>query len=156
MLEPAVVEGIEEQLTVPSRNQPHLVDLWIAIKRSSAGLDWEREFIALATRERSRHSHVAELEVLPFTERRGWIVARGVNHKAIASCDVEKLVRGIVSQANQRLAQPLLPVASTPSVKPADSWTHRVRVLVADGGMLSRAFSLSTRRSSEVDIAPNP
>ena len=155
MLEPAEVEGIEAQLTVPSRNHPQLVDLWIAIKRSSAGLVWEREFSALAARENARHSHAGELEVIPFTERRGWIVARGVNHRAISSADVETLVRRVVGQANARLSQPADLASSTHTAKPAESWTRHVRVLVADGSVLSRALSLSSRRTSEVDIAPN-
>ena len=154
MLEPAIVVGLEEQLTVPSRGRPQHVDMWIAIKRSSSGLVWEREFISLAERENAKCSQAGELQVIPFTEQRGWIVARGVNHKAVAPAEVEELVRTLVAEVNARLS--LSPVASTPTPRKADdSWTGRVRTLVSDGGAISRVLSLAPRRSTGVDIASN-
>ena len=152
MVEPAEVEGIEEQLTVPSRNHPQLVDLWIAIKRSSAGLDWEREFISLAERENAKLSPSGMIQVIPFTERRGWIVARGVNLRAIAADAVELLVRAVVAKANGNLAA-VLPKETATQAKSPDSWRQRVRTVLGNGGAISRTLSPEPRRNSEVDIA---
>ena len=154
MLDPAQVEGIEEQLTVPSRNHPQLVDIWISIKRSSAGLDWEREFIALAARHSSKLSPAGSLQVIPFTERRGWIVARGVDRGAIAPAAVELLVRRVVAEANGNLAAILPPKPAIASEKAQDSWTQRVRTVFANGTSLSRVIRPEPR-SSEVDVAPH-
>ena len=115
----AIISRVRHFDRVIVENHPHLVDLWIAIKRSSAGLDWEREFIALAKREGAKLSHAGYLEVIPFTDRRGWVVARGVNHKAIAAADVESLVRKVVGYANARLSQTLAAPSSPPETPDA-------------------------------------
>ena len=100
MLEFAEVVGLEEHLTVPSRGHIELVDFWIAIKRSSVGLEWEEQFTRIAQKSNARLSSLGFFQPLPFTERRGWIVARCADHSLISPGAVEDLVRALVLEVN--------------------------------------------------------
>src|SRR6188472_2231707 len=106
MLELAEVVGLEEHLTVSSRGHTQLIDLWIAIKRSSVGLLWETQFSRIAQKSNARLSSLGFFQPLPFTERRGWIVARCTDHRLIAPSAVEDLVRVLVAEANERISAP--------------------------------------------------
>ena len=66
MLELAEVVGLEEHLTVCSRGHEQLVDLWIAIKRSSVGLQWETQFSSIAQKSNAKLSSVGFFQPLPF------------------------------------------------------------------------------------------
>ena len=154
MLELAEVVGLEEHLTVPSRGHGQLVDLWIAIKRSSAGLEWERQFTRIAQSSNVRLSPAGFFQALPFTERRGWIVARCADGKKISATAVEDLVRALVAEVNARVSAPV-PVAAARlrSVADSESWTEKVRTAFATGSALIAGPALSAHRDRDVDIA---
>lgn len=154
MLELAEVVGLEEHLTVPSRNQPLLVDLWIAIKRSSVGLEWERQFLKVAQNSNSTLSTTGAFEAVPFTERRGWIVARCVDGSAMTPTAVEKLTRALVAEANERVATPTVnTMTAHPQTAPQESWAKRVGTVIADGTGLTLGSWLAPRASRDIDIA---
>jgi hypothetical protein len=102
----AEVVGIEDQLTVPSRTCAPFVDVWISIRRSSAGVAWERLFTSLVDARYAGPPGVASFEVVPFTERRGWIVARGVNESATSRRAMEEQVRALVCEVNGMFSSP--------------------------------------------------
>ncbi|MDB4891909.1 MAG: hypothetical protein JWL61_3764 [Gemmatimonadetes bacterium] len=150
MVELAEVVGLEEHLTVPSRGHSHLVDLWFAIKRSSVGLEWERQFTRLAQGSNELLSSLGVFEPVPFTERRGWIVARCADGNSISQRAVEDLVRALVAEANARIAAPVaIAVGGVARSTPRESWRERVRT--ASASIVGSA--LTPRRQSDVDIA---
>lgn len=153
MLELAEVVGLEKHLTVASRNHADLVDLWIAIKRSSVGVEWENQFTRIAQSSNARLSSLGFFQPLPFTERRGWIVARCAD-SAISPSAVEDLVRALVAEANARISSPVaVPVADIARSTPRESWADRVRTALAGGTAVIVGSGLTPRRDSDVDIA---
>ena len=156
MLELAEVVGLEEHLTVPSRGHADLVDLWIAIKRSSVGLEWEKQFTRIAQSSSSKLSSQGFFQPLPFTERRGWIVARCADSNAISARAVEDLVRALVAEANTRISTPVaITVADIAHSAPRETWTNKVRTAIANGSALIVGSGLTPRRDNDVDIASN-
>jgi hypothetical protein len=154
MLELAEVVGLEEHLTVPSRGHAHLVDFWIAIKRSSVGVEWERQFTRIAQSSNAKLSSLGFFQALPFTERRGWIVARCADCNAISPKAVEDLVRGLVAEANARISTPVtVRGAEVPRAAEHESWTEKVRIAFAGGAALVLGSGLTPRRDRNVDIA---
>ena len=132
MLELAEVVGLEEHLTVASRGHTHLVDLWIAIRRSSVGLEWEKQFARTAQKSNVKLSSVGFFQTLPFTERRGWIVARRADDKMISPSAVEDLVRAMVAEANARISTPgAVTVSHIGASRESGSWTEKVRTVFA-------------------------
>jgi hypothetical protein len=156
MLELAEVVGLEEHLTVPSRGHAHLVDFWIAIKRSSVGLEWERQFTRVAQSANAKLSTQGFFQPLPFTERRGWIVARCADSAVISSSAVEELVRSLVAEANERIVTPVaVRVTSASSSEDGASWAGRVRTVLAGGTAMLLGPQLPQGRERDVDVAPS-
>lgn len=154
MLELAEVVGLEKHLTVPSRGHAHLVDFWIAIKRSSIGVEWERQFTKIAQNSNARLSSLGFFQALPFTERRGWIVARCADSKVISPSAVENLVRVLVAEVNTRIATPAtVRVAKIRPSQERESWTARVRTALADAPAMLLGSGSPQRREPDVDIA---
>ncbi len=153
MLELAEVVGLEKHLTVPSRGHTDLVDLWFAIKRSSVGVEWEKQFTRIAQSSNARLSSLGFFQPLPFTERRGWIVARCADSNSISPSAVEDLVRALVAEANARISAPLtIAVANIARSTPLESWTDRVRTVLAGGTAVIVGSGLIRRRDADVDI----
>ena len=154
MLELAEVVGLEEHLTVPSRDHARLVDHWIAIKRSSVGMEWEKEFTRIAQSSNARLSSLGFFQPLPFTERRGWIVARCADHELISPSAVEDLVRVLVAEANKRISTPVaVTLTNMRPLREHESWTEKVRTVFAGGTAYILGSGLTPRRDSDVDIA---
>ena len=156
MLELAEVVGLEEHLTVASRGHTHLVDLWIAIKRSSVGLEWEKQFVRISQKSNVRLSSLGFFQALPFTERRGWIVARCADDKTISPSAVEDLVRAMVAEANARISTPItVTVSHVGPSRDSGSWTEKVRTVFAGTTAFLLGAGLTSRRSGDVDVASN-
>ena len=154
MLELAEVVGLEEHLTVSSRGHADLIDLWIGIKRSSIGLQWETQFSRIAQRANARLSSVGFFQPIPFTERRGWIVARCTDRQLITPKAVEDLVRALVADANERISAPAGSVAAkTRSTRQRESWAEKVRTVVEGSSAIILGADLSRRQNRDADIA---
>ncbi|MEP6989335.1 MAG: hypothetical protein ABJA80_00280 [bacterium] len=151
MFELAEVVGIEEHLTVPSRNHSKLHDLWIAVSWESGWTEWAAEFADVATRHNNLRSSTGMLQLFPTSERNGWIVARGVNLRAVARVDVEALVRGVVAQVNARMSA--MPHTSSRDTAERSAWTVRVRDAVLFGGSALLGFARESTRPTERDAA---
>jgi hypothetical protein len=149
MLELAEVVGLEEHLTVSSRGHAQLVDLWFAIKRSSVGLQWEALFTSIAQKSNMKLSSLGFFQPLPFTERRGWIVARCTDQRSIAPSAVEDLVRALVAEANERISSPAnVMVPKARRSRQRDSWAEKVRTVVAGSSGLILGADLDGTRSA--------
>jgi hypothetical protein len=146
----AEVIGLEEQLTVPSRYRPDLVDLWISIRWHASEAEWSREFNAIAENERASLLPAGALQVVSLTQQQGWVVARSVNISSMSPTEVESLVRGLVSRANERLRPPA-PVAIAPPPNP--SWPSRLRSTLAEIGAEVFGVLPAPRRSRDADVA---
>jgi hypothetical protein len=146
----AEVIGLEEQLTVPSRYRPDLVDLWISIRWHAAETEWSREFNAIAENERAMLLPAGVLQVVSLTQQQGWVVARSVNIRSTPPKEIESLVRGLVNRANERL----IPPAPVPSAPPRnDSWPSRLRSTLAEIGAEVFGAWPPPRRSRDADVA---
>lgn len=146
----AEVIGLEEQLTVPSRYQPDLVDLWISIRWHVSETEWSREFNAIAENERGSLLPAGALQVVSLTQQQGWVVARSINIRSTPPKEIESLVRGLVTRANERLLPPA-PIAIGPPRN--DSWPSRLRSTLAEIGADVFGVWPTPRRSRDADIA---
>ena len=145
MHEQAEVVGLEQQLTVPTRNTPHFVDLWFALRWQGIHPEWTEEFWMEAERHNSLHLPVGTLDLVHMGERQGWVVARGVARAAVTPSDVESLVRGIVAKVNARNTKTAdaLPQSTQPT------WSDRVRTSVASGAGLLGLLTAARDRSAD-------
>ncbi len=151
MFELAEVTGIEEHLTVPSRHHAKLTDLWVAVSWESGWTEWATEFADVATRHNNLRSSTGMLQLFPTSERNGWIVARGVNLRAVARVDVEALVRGVVAQVNARMSA--MSITSSHDGVGRSAWTLRVRDAVLLGGSALLGIARESLRPTERDAA---
>ena len=149
MLDHAEVVGLEEQLTVPARHRPELVDLWISVRWNAPDQGWSAAFQTLALEEAASLSPSGFFQIVSLSERQGFIVARCTNAKFIQPRDVESLVRGLVRRTNATMAR--APLADEAS-QPAESRSDRIRsTFGAIGGLF---FGLqSNKGSSDADVA---
>ena len=99
---PVEVVGLQSQLTVPSRQQPHLVDLWIEVNWPEKTHRWDAEFEAAAAAVPGDSAPFGALSLETLSQYRGWIVARRVSRDGDARLAVEACVRAMVATANQR------------------------------------------------------
>ena len=146
----AEVIRLEEQLTVPSRSRPDLVDLWISIRWHASETEWSREFNVIAENERGSQLPAGALQVVSLTQQQGWVVARSVNIRSTPPKEIESLVRGLVTRANERLLAPA-PVAI--ALPRNDSWPSRLRSTLAEIGAELFGVWPPPRRSRDADIA---
>jgi hypothetical protein len=125
MLDHAEVVGLEEQLTVPARHRPDLVDLWISIRWNAPDQGWSKQFTVLAQQECASLSPAGSFQVVSMSDRQGFIVARSTNVKFIQPRDVESLVRGLVARTNSSISpQPLADASPPPH---SETRSERVR-----------------------------
>jgi hypothetical protein len=99
---PVEVVGLQAQLTVPSRLQPDLVDLWIEVNWPQRTQLWDVEFGAAAAAVSGDSAPFGALSLERLSQHRGWIVARRVPRDCDARFAVETCVRAVVDTANQR------------------------------------------------------
>ena len=78
MIKHAEVIRLESQLTVPTRNRSHLSDLWIAIAWCARLSEWVTKFEPVAERHNVPMTAAGKVQLVPMSDRQGWIVARGV------------------------------------------------------------------------------
>ena len=143
----AEVVRFESQLTVPTRNRSHLSDLWIAISCTKSLAAWANEFCAILGREQDRGDTSGTLEVVAMSERKGWVVARGVDLSAHGTAAIEENVRLVVTRVNHGV--PSSPtVDSVPSSTPP--WS-RIGVIMQAGGNALRGRLSSSQTLPAVD-----
>jgi hypothetical protein len=146
----AEVIGLEEQLTVPSRYRPDLVDLWISIRWHPSETDWSREFNAIAENEVSSLLPADALQVVSLTQQQGWVVARSVNIRSTPPKEIETIVRRLVNRANERLLSPAPIVIAPP---PTVSWPSRLRSTLAEFSAEVFGVWPTPRRGRNADVA---
>jgi hypothetical protein len=148
MLDHAEVVRLEEQLTVPARYRPDLVDLWISIRWNAPDQGWSKEFSVIAQQESASLSPAGSFQVVSLSDRQGFIVARCTNVKFIHPRDVESLVRGLVARTNATIA----PVPRADAPPEAETRSDRVRSTFGTlGGLL---FGMTpTKARSDADVA---
>jgi hypothetical protein len=143
----AEVVRLESQLTVPTRNRSHLSDVWIAISCTESIAEWAAEFSAVVPRQWDPEDAPGTLQVVAMSERKGWLVARGVDLSAHDIADIEDKVRSVVARVN-------LGVASSPTVDSAPAlplpWS-RVGAGMQSGGSSVRRLLSSSRPGPAVD-----
>lgn len=132
---PVEVVGLQSQLTIPSRHQPDLVDLWIEVNWPHKTPQWDEEFDAAAAVVCDNSPPFGTLSLETLGQYRGWIVARRVQRDRDAHHAVEACVRALVETANQRCDGDA--DARTPE-QPNARWTVRTLALL---GSLSAVFS---------------
>ena len=153
MLAQAHVLRLEEQLTVPTRDRTHLVDLWFSL-RWNAGLEkWASEFADIAGVHNSTPQASGLLELFPMSERGGWIVARGVDLRRISQLEMEALVGKLVAEINSHCVEEAKSVVERP--KPTRSWPGRVRASMETGGAILGALLPAGRPRTVTDPAPS-
>jgi hypothetical protein len=149
MLQLCQVVGLQEHLTVPSRNQTHLVDVWVTIVRCGPDENWDIEFGEVALQKVARLSPSGAFHIVSMNDQRGWIVARRVDRRLISPRDVESLVRDIVERVNARAT------LRTGEIVVQDfrlSWVHRMRASIASAGT-----ALAGKRARrDADVASTP
>jgi hypothetical protein len=99
---PVEVVGLQSQLTVPSRDHPQRVDLWIEVTRPERTERWDEEFHTATAAVIGDAAPVRSLSLQTLSRYRGWIVARGVPRDHDAHCAVEACVRALVAQVNDK------------------------------------------------------
>ena len=97
MFAQAHVLRLEEQLTVPTRDRTNLVDLWFSLGWNAGLEKWAREFATNADGHNSTPKASGILQLVPMSERGGWIVARGVDLTRISRLEMEVLVGKLVA-----------------------------------------------------------
>lgn len=132
---PVEVVGLQSQLTIPSRHQPDLVDLWIEVNWPHKTQRWDAEFDAAAGAACGNSAPFGTLSLETLGQYRGWIVARRVPRDRDAHHAVEECVRALVETANQRCE---CEVDALPSEQPHARWTVRTLALL---GSLTAVFS---------------
>ncbi len=147
MLDHAEVVGLEEQLTIPARHSPDLVDLWISIRWNAPDQGWSSQFSMLAQQECASLSPAGSFELVSMSDRLGFIVARCTNVTFIRPRDVESLVRGLVARTNASIS----PAPLADAAPAQETRTERVRsTLGALGGMF---FGMPPAKGRDADIA---
>ena len=150
MHEHAEVIRLEAQLTVPTRNRAHLSDLWIAIAARTRLTEWAEGFEAVAVSHNVPATAAGRLQLVPMSDRQGWIVARGVDLSLYSPADIEAIVRGLVARVNGSLESPLAIAGSAPS---ATSWSDRIRSAVHASGNAAKGMVTDTRGRVQVDAS---
>ena len=152
MLAQAQVLRLEEQLTVPTRDRTHLVDLWFSL-RWNAGLEkWASEFADIAGVHNSTPQASGLLQLVPMSERGGWIVARGVDLTRVSQREMETLAGKVVSEVNSRFVEEAKSAVERP--KPTRSWSGRVRASMETSGSILGALLPAGRPRTVTDPAP--
>jgi hypothetical protein len=136
---PVEVVGLQSQLTVPSRHQPELVDLWIEVNWPLRTERWDEEFHTAAAAAIEEPVPVGSLSLQALSRHRGWVVARGVPRDREVHHAVEACVRAIVEQANAACASSH-GVPAQP--QPHPRWTVRTLSMLAS---VAAIFSSQTQ-----------
>lgn len=131
MQEHAEVIRLESQLTVPTRNRAHLFDMWVAISFHPRLSEWAEEFARSAEAHNVPATAAGKVQLVPMSERQGWVVSRGVDLALYSPADVEAIVRGLVAQINGAMTSPS---AAAKPARTAGKWSHMLRSTVQASG----------------------
>ena len=93
MHEHVEVIRLESQLTVPTRNHPHLSDVWIAIATQTPLSEWTNAFKRITASNRALTVGAGSVQLVCMSDRRGWIVARGTDLRRCSLSDLEAWCR---------------------------------------------------------------
>ena len=148
MQEHAEVIRLESQLTVPTRNRAHLSDLWVAISWHPRLSEWAEEFERIAEGFNVPATAAGKVQLVPMSERQGWIVSRGVDLALYSPADVEAIVRGLVAQINGAMT------SSSVAAKPtriAGKWSHMLRSALQASGNAALGMVPDPRPRAEAD-----
>jgi hypothetical protein len=133
---PVEVVGLQSQLTVPSRQHPQRVDLWIEVNWPERTERWEEEFRTATAAVSGDSAPARSLSLQTLSRYRGWVVARGVPRDRDAHRAVEACVRALVQQVNEKCA------ASRDVPVPTRENGHwMMRTLSIFGGVAAAVFS---------------
>ena len=143
----AEVVRFESQLTVPTRSNSRLSDLWVAISCTNGVMAWAPEFRAALSNDRQTAATAGTLEVVAMSERQGWVVARGVDLSAHDSAEIVDKVRAVVMRANLRA-----PTTTAVEIAPSSPlpWS-RLGAVLKSGGHTARRHVSSSRVGPAVD-----
>ena len=145
MYEHAEVLRLESQLTVPTRSRAHLSDLWFAMAWGARSPEWAEGFQIVAARHNVPVTAAGRVELVPMSERQGWVVARGVDLSVYATAEIETIVRGLVAQVNVDLYSPPASAGSRPT---AATWSRRFgTALRASGNAVAGMVSAPGQRA---------
>jgi hypothetical protein len=133
---PVEVVGLQSQLTVPSRQHPQRVDLWIEVNWPERTERWDEEFRTATAAVIGDSAPALSLSLQTLSRYRGWVVARGVPRDRDAHRAVEACVRALVQQVNEKCAA--TPTVSAPS-REHGHWM--MRTLSMFGGVAAAIFS---------------
>ena len=143
----AEVVRFESQLTVPTRSNSRLSDLWVAISCTNGVMEWAPEFRAALSNDRQTAVTAGTLEVVAMSERQGWVVARGVDLSAHDSSEIVDKVRSVVVRAN--LGALREPAVDSASLSPLP-WS-RIGAVLKFGGDTARRHAPASRPRQAVD-----
>lgn len=146
----AEVIRLESQLTVPTRNRAHLSDLWVAISWHARLSEWVEEFERVAQGHNVPATAAGRVQLVPMSERQGWIVSRGVNLTLYSPADIEAIVRGLVAKVNLAMSSPS--IATKPD-RSGGKWSYMLRSAVQAGGKAALGMVPDARLRAEADAS---
>ena len=117
--------GLVPQLTTPSRDHDHLVDIWFGVQWRQRSAEWEESFARLANGLRPDPRSPSYFDLFSYTATSGLIVARRVGAEAGVWREVEEQARSLVVRVNRDTFERLTP-PSAPN-QSARGWSMRVR-----------------------------
>ena len=121
----AELTGIVPQLTTPSRQHAHLVDVWFGLRWRERDAEWEACFAALAEGRRPDDNTPSFFSLFSHSSSRGLIAARQVSADPPRWAKIEEEARALIAAVNREAAarRAPCPVQETAS----RSWSVRVR-----------------------------
>lgn len=151
MFAQAHVLRLEEQLTVPTRDRGNLVDLWFSLGWNAGLEKWAHAFASITDGHNSTPQASGTLQLVPMSERGGWIVARGVDLTRVSRLEIEALIGKLVAEVNSRFAEEV--ESAVERRTPTRSWPGRVRASMETGGSILGALLPAGRPRAVVDQA---
>src|SRR5437763_8125292 len=115
--------GLVPQLTTPSRDHDHLVDIWFGVQWRERSAEWEESFARLAKGIRPDPRSPSYFDLFSYTANSGLIVARRVGATATTWREVEEHARLLVGRVNRDMFDRRTP--PSPPSWPARGWTPR-------------------------------
>lgn len=122
----AELTGIVPQLTTPSRNHGHLVDIWFGVQWQERDAEWEESFTRLSNGRRPDPDNPSFFGLFSHASSSGLIVARQVSADREVWRQVEDEARALITSVNLDIEARRTPPPSSPSSK-GRHWALRVR-----------------------------
>jgi hypothetical protein len=145
-----IVTGLVPQLTTPSRDHDHLVDIWFGVQWRERSAEWEESFARLAKGFRPDPRSPSYFDLFSYTANSGLIVARRVSADAAVWRQVEEQARMLIGRVNRDVLERRTP-PSTPD-RPSRGWSLRVRD--ASSGLLASLRWVSEPKHAIPAVVP--